>query len=72
MSLWTGEFGNDYTARNKDASALDRADIWRSLIVGGRWNVNSILEVGANVGKNLEAIETFSSCDLMADRKSVV
>jgi len=63
MSLWIGEFGDAYTQRNKDVSAYDRAEIWRSLIPR---DTQSILEVGANVGKNLEAIETFSYCDLMA------
>ena len=63
MSIWTGEFGNEYTARNREASAYDRADIWRSLIPR---NTGIVLEVGANVGNNLEAIESFSHCDLMA------
>jgi spore coat polysaccharide biosynthesis protein SpsF len=63
MSLWTGEFGDDYTARNRAASAEGRVDIWRMLIPR---HTESILEVGANVGKNLEAIETFFHGDLMA------
>jgi pseudaminic acid biosynthesis-associated methylase len=63
MSLWTGEFGDSYTERNKVVSAGDRAEVWQTLIPR---DCQSILEVGANVGKNLEAIETFFHGDLMA------
>jgi pseudaminic acid biosynthesis-associated methylase len=62
MSIWAGEFGNEYTKRNRDVSAYTRVDIWQSLIPRG---CESILEVGANVGKNLEAINTFFHGDLM-------
>lgn len=63
MSLWTSEFGNQYTRRNIGVSTYDRIDVWRTLIPR---DTESILEVGANVGKNLEAIETFFHGDLMA------
>lgn len=63
MSLWTGNFGNEYTERNKVVSSGDRAEVWSTLIPR---DCQSILEVGANVGKNLEAIETFFNGDLMA------
>lgn len=60
--LWTGDFGNDYTAR-QPVNIDDRKAFWRSIIPP---NVQSILEVGANTGLNLEAIERFSTASLLA------
>ncbi len=60
--LWTGDFGNDYTKRQADTSAA-RHDIWRMVLPR---HVESILEVGANVGGNLEAISQFSTAELYA------
>lgn len=60
--LWQGQFGNDYTTRQM-ANVDDRREFWRGIIPR---HVTSILEVGANVGLNLEAIEKFSNADLFA------
>jgi pseudaminic acid biosynthesis-associated methylase len=60
--LWTGDFGNAYTKRQTDNTAA-RQDIWRMILPR---HVNSILEVGANVGANLDAISQFSTADLFA------
>jgi pseudaminic acid biosynthesis-associated methylase len=60
--LWTGDFGNDYTRRQAD-TVNARAALWRDILPR---HVESILEVGANVGANLEAISQFLSCDLYA------
>lgn len=55
MSLWLGEFGNDYTARQADTTQA-RQKIWQMLL-GLTHEPQSILEVGANVGQNLQAID---------------
>lgn len=60
--LWTGDFGNQYTARNRDEPNF-RATIWRALLPR---HCESVLEVGANVGHNLEAIASFSPAEIYA------
>jgi pseudaminic acid biosynthesis-associated methylase len=60
--LWTGEFGDAYTAR-QPSNIEDRTAFWRAIMPE---NLTSILEVGANTGMNLEAIRSFSSADLFA------
>lgn len=60
--LWTGDFGNSYTQRN--ASMPDaRRQMWQMLLPS---NCQSVLEVGANIGLNLEAIGTISDAELYA------
>lgn len=61
--LWIGEFGNDYTARNTRETVPARHDMWRTMMPR---HIESILEVGANIGLNLEAISQFSSAQLYA------
>lgn len=61
--LWTGSFGNEYTKRNATADLMFRRDMWRVLLPK---DCQSILEVGANVGQNLEAISEFSPAELYA------
>lgn len=62
MSLWTEDFGNDYTKRQQ--STIDvRLPLWRMLLPQ---NCRSVLEVGANIGANLEAIGRISDCELYA------
>jgi len=48
--LWSGEFGDEYAARNADAWER-RGPFWRELL--GKVDVASVLEVGCNVGANL-------------------
>ena len=60
--LWSGDFGNAYTRRQVNTSAA-RQDIWCMVLPR---HVDSILEVGANVGGNLEAISQFSTAELYA------
>jgi pseudaminic acid biosynthesis-associated methylase len=60
--LWAGDFGNDYTKRNVTDNGA-RAQIWRMLLP--RY-CESVLEVGANIGLNLDAIAQFSGCELYA------
>jgi pseudaminic acid biosynthesis-associated methylase len=61
--LWRGEFGDSYTRRNALTDLRFRTEMWRILLPN---NCTSILEVGANVGSNLEAISEFSNIELYA------
>ena len=49
--LWAGEFGDAYIARNIEAGA-GRDRFWAALFE--RYPVSSVLEVGCNVGANLQ------------------
>lgn len=53
VDLWKGKFGDEYTQRNAGAEIGARVEMWKSLLPKG---CHSILEVGANVGANLDAI----------------
>lgn len=48
--LWSGEFGDAYIDRNRDAGKA-RQPFWDSIL--GRWPVRRVLEVGCNTGANL-------------------
>lgn len=61
--LWRGNFGNEYTARNKRSPLGARLNAWKAIFPQ---NCQSVLEVGANVGQNLEAIAQISACDFYA------
>jgi pseudaminic acid biosynthesis-associated methylase len=60
--LWTGDFGNDYTKRQANTFGA-RQDMWSMVLPQ---HINSVLEVGANVGLNLEAISQLRDSDLYA------
>src|SRR5438128_12243399 len=51
--LWAGEFGNEYVDRNIDAYAR-RGEFWLPLM--DELQPESVLEVGCNVGGNLQWI----------------
>ena len=51
LDLWKSEFGRDYTDRN-DHEKPERIDAWRRLLAGIQ--PTRVLEVGCNVGWNLE------------------
>lgn len=59
--LWSGTFGDDYTARN--ALEKPRTNIWASILPKG---CTSVLEVGANIGRNLQEISQVSNCTMYA------
>lgn len=61
--LWTGSFGDAYTQRNTRATIQARRAMWECMLP---MRCESILEVGANIGLNLEAIAQFSAADLYA------
>ncbi|MEA2452276.1 MAG: hypothetical protein QOG04_986 [Actinomycetota bacterium] len=52
-SLWRGGFGDDYTDRNERAGEL-RAKFWNGLLA--RHRPGSFLEVGCNIGGNLQHV----------------
>jgi pseudaminic acid biosynthesis-associated methylase len=55
-ALWSGDFGNDYVERNLRAYN-ERGDFWTSLLTTLR--PESVLEVGSNVGGNLQWVAQF-------------
>lgn len=60
--LWKGEFGDAYVLRNI-AAGEGRLAFWRAFL--RKYRVNSVLEVGCNVGANLRCInEVLPSCSL--------
>jgi pseudaminic acid biosynthesis-associated methylase len=52
--LWADEFGDDYVQRNREAGE-GREAFWRELLAERR--VDSVLEIGCNVGANLRWID---------------
>lgn len=60
---WKSSFGDDYTKRNNGLSLGARVNVWKLLFPKG---CQSVLEVGANVGANLDAISQISACEIYA------
>lgn len=63
VELWKSDFGNDYTRRNARADLVARIELWKLILPR---HCESVLEVGANVGINLQAIGARSICELYA------
>lgn len=61
-AFWRGDFGDDYSERNRGASMLAANRSFFSRILRRTSNVNGVLELGANIGMNLMAIR-----DLLPD-----
>ena len=57
--VWSGTLGNNYILRNPatDQNIEIRIPFWNKLLNDKCGNVKNILEVGANIGINLRAIE---------------
>lgn len=54
--LWAGSFGDAYTERNDHQDILaGRVALWTDIVRGGG-TINSCLELGSNVGLNLQAL----------------
>lgn len=62
VDLWKSAFGDEYTRRNT-GNIPARLELWKALLPRG---CQSVLEVGANTGQNLEAISLISDCDMYA------
>lgn len=59
--FWAGRFGDDYISRNESASLLAGNLALFSDILKATGPLNSILELGCNVGMNLKAFELLDS-----------
>lgn len=55
--FWAGQFGTDYISRNKSAQLLASNHAFFSRILGRTQGVESVLEIGANVGMNIRALK---------------
>ena len=66
--LWTGGFGDEYRARNAATEdAIDaRRRLWLEILGKLPVRPDSILEVGANIGLNLRALDMVSAAELFA------
>ena len=69
LDHWTGAFGAEYLDRNNDTSEADlapRARALASMLSGCPAAPGSILEVGANIGRNLMALQRHTDAQLYA------
>ena len=66
LALWRGSFGADYIGRNEAIPEYMRplTMMWAKMLAN--ISPESILEVGANIGLNLRAIQTLSAATLTA------
>jgi spore coat polysaccharide biosynthesis protein SpsF len=66
-SFWAGEFGTQYISRNDNANSICARTALFSKILSRTKNISTILEIGANIGLNLKAINNLlSSCKFSA------
>lgn len=56
--FWSGDFGRDYSDRNSPEKFLAANIAMFSRILSRMDRVDSVIELGANIGLNLEAIKT--------------
>jgi len=63
IDAWRGEFGNEYTERNIEGSG--REIMWQRILNVLPDQPENILEVGANIGLNLDVISGFLNARLI-------
>ncbi|MBD3231349.1 pseudaminic acid biosynthesis-associated methylase [Candidatus Dependentiae bacterium] len=56
--FWADKFGDEYTNRNQGDLILASNIALFSKILNYTQNINSVMEIGANIGLNLQAIKT--------------
>jgi spore coat polysaccharide biosynthesis protein SpsF len=56
-SFWSGEFGDEYIGRNQGEASIASNTALFSKILKSTNSISSIIEFGANIGLNLEAIK---------------
>lgn len=56
-AFWAGEFGDEYIDRNKGAKIVAGNVNMFSKVLKNTRHVNSVIEFGANIGLNLEALK---------------
>ena len=69
LQFWRGSFGDDYIDRNPLSDSMQNARIamWRRILSAlENKPLESILEVGANIGINLAALHELTSATLYA------
>lgn len=54
--FWKGDFGNEYTERNRGQHWIASNVAFFSKVLGGTRRVRSVLELGSNIGLNLMAL----------------
>lgn len=54
-TFWTGDFGDAYVDRNNNHSKLY---YFSKILLANRIDLNSVIELGANIGINLDALIT--------------
>jgi pseudaminic acid biosynthesis-associated methylase len=64
LEAWEGEFGNAYIERNGDKTIQSRAAMWRRILRD--ITPGTILEVGANIGLNIRALQKVTGARLLA------
>lgn len=57
-NFWAGKFGNEYSSRNSGDNWVATNTALFSEVLSNTHNVTSIIELGANTGLNLRAINT--------------
>ena len=56
--FWAGEFGTNYISRNQSSQLIASNTALFSKIISKTHHINSIIEFGANIGLNLNALQT--------------
>jgi spore coat polysaccharide biosynthesis protein SpsF len=66
-SFWAGEFGDDYISRNSDKKLIAaNVNLFSKILIKTK-DVKSIIEFGANIGNNIDAIKTLlPDCEFSA------
>ncbi len=65
--FWVGKFGDQYTDRNKTDQLLASNIFLLSKVLSSTKNISSVIEIGANIGLNLQAIKSLiPSCNFAA------
>ena len=59
--FWAGEFGNSYTERNASQGDQIAKQIMFSQMIRNIPRIQSVVELGCNIGLNLNALKTINS-----------
>jgi len=68
VAFWQGEFGDAYINRNRNDEAILAAKdhLWRTVMKATPTPPQSILEIGANIGLNLQVLRQITDANLYA------
>jgi len=63
--FWHGSFGNSYISRNKSKYLQKNNDYFFKKIFKKKYKINTIIELGSNIGNNLVSIEKiYKNCKI--------